>query len=297
MSGHHHHESSGAIGVAFLLNLSFTLLEIVGGVLTNSMAILSDALHDLGDSLSLGIAWYLERYAKKGPDVKFSFGYARFSLLGALINSVILITGSLFILYKAAFRILSPESVHPKGMMLLAIIGIAVNGLAVLKLKTGNSLNEKVVSWHLLEDVLGWAVVLVASIVLLFVDLPVIDPLLSVGITLYVLWNVYKNLKEILTVLLQGVPQNLSIEQMERLMLDKTEILDVYHTHIWSLEGEKHFISTHVVVADGSTRDDIVALKEALRQLMHANGIEHVTLEVEFECERKGGRFFCARIT
>ena len=187
--GHHHHHhshSSGNIKTAFFLNFGFTILEIIGGILTNSIAILSDALHDLGDSISLGIAWYLDNFSKKDSTSRYSYGYRRFSLLGALINSLVLIGGSLFILSEAIPRILNPEEAHAPGMIAFAILGVIVNGAAVLKLKDDKSMNAKVVAWHLMEDVLGWVAVLIVGITLLFVNLPVLDPILSILITLYV---------------------------------------------------------------------------------------------------------------
>lgn len=281
----HHHDGQKNIKVAFLLNISFTLLEIIGGLWTNSMAILSDSLHDLGDSLSLGISWYLEKYSQKGPDAKFSFGYARFSLLGALINSIILIVGTALILAESIPRILNPEAVNTSGMLILAILGIAMNGAAVLRLREGTTLNERVVLWHLMEDVLGWAVVLIVSIILMFINIPIIDPILSVLITIYVLVNVWKNLKEILYVLLQGVPKNLSIEEIEREIKAKVGVISIYHTHIWSLEGKKNLLSTHIIVKDDVKREEIIEIKQKVRELMLKKGIEHVTIEIEFESE------------
>ncbi|MBU5455007.1 cation diffusion facilitator family transporter [Caproiciproducens sp. MSJ-32] len=282
---HHHHGASSNIKVAFLLNFSFAILEIVGGFWTNSMGILSDALHDLGDSLSLGVAWFLEKYSEKGPDGKFSFGYSRFSLLGALINSLILVVGSILILKEAIPRIINPEPVNAKGMLLFAILGIAINGAAVLRLRKGTSLNEKVVSWHLMEDVLGWVVILIASIILLFVDIPIIDPILSLLTTIYVLYNVVKNLKEILNVFLQGVPGNFSIAEIEEEIAESTGALSVHHTHIWSLEGEKNMLSTHIVVKDDTKFQEIAYIKDQTRELLRKKGIEHVTIEIDFESE------------
>lgn len=281
----HRHDGHGNIKVAFLLNLAFTITEIIGGLWTNSLAILSDAVHDLGDSVSLGVAWYLEKYSQKGPDQKFSFGYARFSLLGALINSLVLVGGSVVILLRSVPRIFRPEAVDPKGMLILAILGIVINGMAVLRLKKGNSLNERVVSWHLLEDVLGWVVILIASIVLMFADIPILDPILSVLITIYILSNVAKNLKEILNVFLQGVPKDLSIDEIEQEIMESTGARSVHHTHIWSLEGEMNLLSTHIIVDDEMKRDEIIALKQNLRERMKSKGIEHVTIEVDFERE------------
>jgi cobalt-zinc-cadmium efflux system protein len=279
----HHNHTQGNIKIAFFLNLAFTLIEIIGGLLTNSMAILSDALHDLGDSLSLGFAWFLENYSKKKADHKFSYGYARFSILGALINSLVLFGGSLLILSKAIPRIFNPEAVHPQGMFVLAIFGIIINGVAVLKLKKGSSLNEKVVSWHLLEDVFGWIAILLTSIVLMFVDLPIIDPLLSIALTLYVLFNIIKNLKGVLNIMLEGVPEPYAIDDIEAIILDLAGIKSVHHTHIWSLSGEKIFLSTHVVIDKDTDYKSITQYKKKIRQVLMDENIEHATIEVDFE--------------
>ena len=284
-SHRHTHNSEKNIKIAFILNLIFTIAEITGGLWTNSMAILSDALHDFGDSLSLGLSWFLEKYAKKNPDKYYSFGYARFSLLGALINSFILIIGSIYIFSETIPRIFDPETVHPKGMFVFAIAGIIINGLAVIRLKTGQSMNEKVVSWHLLEDVLGWVAVLIVSTVLLFKDIPILDPLLSIGITLYVLTNVVKNIKDILRVFLQGVPTGISIDDIEKKVTQIQDIQSVHHTHIWSLEGENNLLSTHVVVKDGISKEKIIAVKSKVKSLMKKEKISHVTVEIEFESE------------
>ncbi len=199
--GHHHHHT-GNIKVAFWLNLTFCILEFAGGLFTNSVAILSDALHDLGDSFSLGLAWYFQKISQRKRDKLFSYGYKRFSLLGALINSMILLIGSVFIVREAIPRILHPETSNAQGMIIFALIGIAVNGAAVLRLKKGSSINERVISLHLIEDVLGWVAVLIAAVVMLFVDVPVLDPLLSLLITGYILYNVVKNLKQIICFLI-----------------------------------------------------------------------------------------------
>jgi len=288
MSGKHNHthNNSSNIPIAFALNLVFTILEIIGGLYTNSMAILSDALHDLGDSLSLGLAWFLENYSKKNPDKKFTFGYSRFSSLGALLNGLILIGGSIFILSEAIPRILNPEAVKPKGMLLFAIVGIIVNGFAAFKLSGGESLNEKVVRWHLLEDVLGWVAVFIVSIVLMFKDIPVLDPILSIAITLYVIYNVIKNLKDVLTVFLQGVPKDISIDETKEKITNIPNVKSVHHTHIWSLDGEKHLLSTHVIVDDLISKEKIIAVKNDIKSIMREENIGHVTVEIEYESEK-----------
>ncbi|MFW6294842.1 MAG: cation diffusion facilitator family transporter [Halanaerobium sp.] len=282
---HHSHHTTSNIKFAFFLNLIFTILEIIGGLWTNSMAILSDALHDFGDSISLGLSWFLESYSKKGADKKFTFGYSRFSLLGAMINGIVLFIGSFIILSEAVPRILNPQSVNASGMFMFAVVGIIFNGAAVLRLKKGDSINEKVVSLHLLEDVLGWTAVMIVSIVLMFKDIAVLDPILSITITLYVLFNVYKNLKEVFNLFLQGVPEDIDVDKIKNKMQENTEILEVHHIHVWSLKGERIFLSAHVMIDDSWCKEDIIKIKEKLKSLLKKEGIEHVTLEIEFENE------------
>lgn len=281
----HNHSDVSNIKLAFFLNFSFTIIEIIGGFLTNSMAILSDALHDLGDSLSLAISWYLENYSKKGADQDFSYGYSRFSLLGALINSTVLILGSVFILTKVIPRIFAPQAVYPEGMLYLSILGIIINGIAVLKLRGGSSLNKNVVSWHLLEDVLGWIAVLIVSIILMYKDIPILDPLLSLVINLYILYNVFKKLKKALDIFLQKVPEEIDISQLQQKIIDQSDALSVHHTHVWTLEGENNFLSTHVIIPDQFSKEDIINLKSQVKNLMAAEKIDHVTVEIEYENE------------
>lgn len=287
MADHHDHahQSTGDIRVAFFLNLGFTIVELIGGLWTNSTAIVADALHDLGDSLSLGLAWFLERYSNKGRDATFSYGYRRFSLLAALVNAMVLVTGSVFVLATAIPRILHPEPVNAVGMLGFAVAGIVVNGLAVLRVKKGKSLNAQVVTWHLLEDVLGWVAVLVVSIVLLFVDWYILDPTLSLLITAYVLYNVVGNLKKTLVLFLQGVPGTIEIEEVERRLQAVEGVLSTHHTHLWSLDGEHHVLTTHVVVEEQTTKETLLRIKRAVLAVGEELECEHTTVEMEYEDE------------
>ncbi len=286
MGSHHHHDhSTKNLKLAFLLNLGFTILEIIGGLWVNSVAILSDALHDLGDSFSLGISLYLDKKSKQGADKKYTFGYHRFSLLGALINSLVLIAGSAVIVSEAIKRIVTPAQSDALGMVIFAIIGVVVNGYAAWKVGEGKTLNERVVSWHLLEDVLGWASVLLVAIIMLFTDNPYLDPALSILITLYVLWNVLKRLRETLHLFLQGVPEDIHIEQLERQILAIDQVKSLHHTHIWSLEGEHHVFTTHVCLQDISSFAEVVETKASIKRILKQYPFTHYTLETELEEE------------
>ncbi|HDZ42254.1 MAG TPA: cation transporter [Bacteroidetes bacterium] len=273
------------ISLAFFLNLGFTIIEIIGGIYTNSVAIISDALHDFGDSVSLAVAWYLQKISSRGRDRYYTYGYRRFSLLGAVFISVMLIVGAVFIIKESITRLLSPDEVNARGMMYLAFLGIIVNGIAVLRLRKGRSMNEKAVYLHMLEDVLGWTAVLVVSIVMMFVDAPILDPLLSIGITIWVLYNVYKNLKKTFRILLQEVPENVNIERVQKELSKIAGISSIHDLHIWSLDGENNIITLHAVIPDNSSDGDQQKLKRAIRNICERLNIQHATIEFETEGE------------
>lgn len=285
MSHDHHHKENNNLKLAFFLNLFFTIIEIIGGFLSNSVAILSDAIHDLGDSFSLGLAWYLEKKSKQDPDLRYSFGYARFSLLGALINSLVLTVGSVFIIQEAIDRLMSPERADPNSMILFAILGVAVNGYAAWKMRSGKTLNEKVISWHLIEDVLGWAAILIAAIILKFKYIDWLDPTLSIVITLYILWGVIKRFRETMHLFLQGVPKDVDLAGLESKIKEVKGILSTHDTRIWSLEGEHHVFSTHIVVEKSLTMEQIILAKTNVKDILKSNGFELYTIETEIENE------------
>jgi cobalt-zinc-cadmium efflux system protein len=269
------------IKVALALNSIFVILEIVGGILTNSMAILSDALHDLGDSLSLGMAWYFQKLSGRRKDKTFSFGYKRFSLLGAVINSMVLLVGSTFILNETIPRLFNPQSPDVRGMFFLALLGIAVNGMAALRLRKGKSINEKVVSLHLWEDVLSWGAILIGSVVMLFSDLPVIDPILSVAITLFILFNVFRNLKKSFRVFLQGVPTDTDIEDIEKQVLSLPGVDSIHDMHIWSMDGQYNILTLHLVSKEIQDYKKIRNLKTQIKHFLKNLKIDHITIEVD----------------
>lgn len=286
MAHNHSHSTAGQnLKTAFFLNLAFTCLEIVGGMFVNSVAILSDALHDLGDSLSLGISWYLNKKSQKEATGNFTFGYSRFSLLGALINSLVLIAGSVYVVTAAVGRLIEPESSNAQGMVVFAMIGILVNGYAAWKLSGGKTLNERVVSWHLVEDVLGWVAVLIVAVVLLFKDIPYLDPALSLIITLYVLYNVVKRLKETFHIFLQGVPEGIDPEEIKLKILKVKNVLSLHHTHLWSLEGEHHVFTTHLKLGHIDKFEQILEVKQKVKHVLEEYPFSHYTIEVELEKE------------
>lgn len=287
MSHHHDHSrnSSSGLKIAFFLNAGFTALEIFGGLWTNSIAIITDALHDSGDCLSLGLAWYLQRLSAKGPDSRFTYGYGRFSTLGALITGLVLVVGLTFVCWNAIERLRQPQEVNAFGMLGLAVLGILFNGVAAWNLRGGHSLNEKVASWHLLEDTLGWGAVLIGSATMMVWNLPIIDPLLSILISVFILWNVVGNLKKVLSVLLQHAPASFNRAAFDASIAKVPGVVDSHHTHTWTLDGETHVLSMHLVMARDSQRDQIVAAKRRVHELLLKQDFEHVSIEVELEGE------------
>ncbi len=280
---HHHHTSDGNIKMAFWLNILFAIFELVGGFFTNSIAILSDALHDFGDALSLGVAWYLQHLSKKGRDAKFSYGYKRFSLLGALFISTVLILGSIAVLYHAILKLSNPGEPKAGYMIIIACVGLAINGIAALRVGKGHSLNEKAVMLHLLEDVLGWAAVLVVSIVMLFIHLPILDPILSIAISCWVLFNVIRTLKSTFKVLLQGVPSEINIKEIEEEVSKIEAIVSTHDLHLWSMDGESHVLTLHAVYDNEKINsvEELVMLKEEIRNKITHLGIQHATIEMD----------------
>lgn len=282
MHDHNHsHGSSERIGWAFFLNFTFTILEFIGGWLTNSTAIMADAVHDLGDTLSIGSAWVLDKLSGKQANNSFTYGYRRFSLLGALINGFVLVLGSIWVLSEAIPRLSNPEMPMVEGMLGLAVFGILVNGFAAYKLSKGETLNERVLNWHLLEDVLGWVAVFIVSVVLMFVELPILDPLLSIFFTLFILFNVVKNLVVTLRLFLQAVPDHLNRDEIEERLLAIPEVGAIHHLHLWSLDGEHNVLTAHLVMHREMAIDEIRELKLQVRSALSKYHLEHTTIEIE----------------
>ena len=277
--------STKNIRTAFFLNLAFAFVELIGGIITNSVAILSDAVHDFGDSISLAIAWALQKKSNKAKDDKYSYGYKRFSLLSSVILSGILLVGSILILVEAIGRLFNPQEVNAQGMLWLAILGIIVNGLAALSVKRGKTLNERAVFLHIMEDVLGWIGVLVISIVMIFVNLPILDPILSISITIWVLYNVYKNLKATFNILLQAFPKNVDVKKLTKEIEAIDNVISIHDLHIWTQDGNSHVMTLHIVA-----EKNYETIKLKVREMVKAYNIDHVTIELEDKyssCEEK----------
>ena len=266
--------------VAFILNLAFSVFEMIGGFFTGSVAIVSDAIHDIGDAASIGISYFLERKSKKQPDETYTYGYARYSVIGSVITTLILLFGSCVVIYNAVCRIVAPTQINYNGMIIFAVVGVAVNLAAAMFTRDGHSLNQKAVNLHMLEDVLGWVVVLIGAVVMRFTDFALIDPLMSIGVAVFILVNALRNLKEAVDLFLEKTPEHLHLQEIKAHIMELDGVLDVHHIHIWSMDGQSNFATMHVV-----TNADHHHIKHAIREELAEHGIGHVTLELEAEGE------------
>lgn len=262
--------------VAFILNLSFSIFEIIGGLFTGSVAIISDAVHDLGDAASIGISYFLEKKSKKQPDDTYTYGYARFSVIGSVITTLILLFGSVTVIYNAILRIKNPVPINYNGMIIFAVIGALVNFLAAYFTKDGDSLNQKAVNLHMLEDVMGWLVVLFGAIIMRFTDISIIDPALSIAVAVFIFINALNNLKEVLDLFLEKIPNNVSIDEIKEHITEIDGVISVHHIHIWSMDGNHNYATMHIVAEENSHK-----LKDEIRQELKEHGIGHATLEIE----------------
>lgn len=266
--------------IAFLLNLGFSVFELVGGILTGSVAILSDAVHDVGDATSIGASYFLEKKSKKQPDETYTYGYARYSVIGSMITTLILLLGSVLVVYNAVLRMLDPVPINYNGMILFAVVGVLINFCAAFFTREKGSLNQRAVNLHMLEDVLGWLVVLIGAVVMRFTDFALLDPILSIGVAVFIFVNAIKGIKEALDIFLEKTPHGVDVEEITHHVREIDGVIDVHHVHVWTMDGQSHFATMHVV-----TNGDAHAIKHSIREELSEHGVGHVTLELECEGE------------
>lgn len=267
--------------IAFLLNLIFSILEFIGGLLTNSVAIISDSIHDLGDALSIGISYLLERKSNKKPDNNHTYGYIKYSVIGSIITTVILLVGSSFVIYESIKRLMNPVEVNYDGMIIFAIFGVIINFIATYVTREGNSLNQKAVNLHMLEDVLGWVIVLIGAIFIKFTGNYLIDPILSILVAAFIFISAIRNLKDIIDVFLEVTPKNINIDELKKHLLKIEGVEDIHHIHVRSIDGFNNFATLHVV-----TKKYDEKLKNKVREELEEHGICHSTIEIELNNEK-----------
>lgn len=273
-------KSERNILIAFILNLAFSVFEFIGGILTGSTAIASDAVHDAGDAASIGVSYFLEKKSKRQPDEKYTYGYAGYSAAGSFITTLVLLAGAFIMIYNAAGKIISPTEIDYDGMIIFAVFGACVNFAAALFTREGGSLNQRAVNLHMLEDVLGWICVLAGAVVMHFTDFALLDPIMSIGVSAFIIINAVKNLKETACIFLEKAPRGIDVAEIREHIGALSGVLDVHHVHIWSIDGQRHCATMHIVV-DGEPS----AIKENIRRELNKHGIFHVTIETEADTE------------
>lgn len=268
------------IFIAFILNFIFSIIELIGGIFTGSIAIISDAIHDFGDAISIALAYLFEKKSKKQPDKNYTYGYARYSVLGGCITIAILFIGSISVIYNAIQRFINPVEIHYDGMLILAIIGFIVNLLATYFTHGGNSINQKAVNLHMLEDVLGWVVILIGALIMRFTNFDFLDPILSILVAVFILINSIKSFKEILDIFLIKTPKNIDLTTLKSHILKIEGVLDVHHVHLWTIDGERVYATLHVVFNEYNYQ-----IKKAIKEELHEHGVAHSTIEIETKNE------------
>lgn len=277
------------IFTAFILNFFFSIFELIGGFLTGSVAIASDAIHDFGDALSIGISYFLEKVSNKKPNKKYTYGYLRFSVLGGFITTVILLVSSIIVIYSAILKFINPTPINYDGMLIFALIGFIVNVIAGYFTHGGHSINQKAVNLHMLEDALGWLIVLVGALVIKFTNLYIIDPILSIILAVFIIVNAIKNLKEIANVFLIKTPKNVDIDCILEHLKGVDGVIDVHHLHVWTLDGEVNLATVHIVAKEYDAN-----IKNTVKEEFIEHGINHVT--IEFETSNEACNSSCCNI-
>lgn len=285
---HHHHTASKGLTVAFWLNASFTLIELIGGLYANSTAILTDAVHDLGDTIAIGSGVWLERISKRGRSQTYSYGYKRFSLLSAVILSVFLLVGSAFMLTKSVMDFFGEKEVRSDVMIYLAILGIAVNGVAfwnIYRKEKSHGHNTRVIMLHLLEDVLGWIAVLIGGILIYLTGWNWIDPLLSCIIALFIIWRAFPNLVKTIRIFLQAVPDSIPLDTIRTELLEMENVMAIHDLHAWTMDGNHHVVSVHLVV-NTELLSDTTTIRRKVNALFTRYDIDHITVQFEQQDHR-----------
>ena len=266
--------------ITFILNLLFSVFEFIGCILTGSIAITSDAVHDMCDAVSIGFSYFFEMKSRKKPDEIYTYGYARYSVIGGFVTTLILVVSSVLIIWNSANRIINPSEINYNGMIIFAVVGVLVNTCAAIFTRGKESLNQKAVNLHMIEDVLGWVVVLIGSVVMKFTDFVAIDAIMSVGVSLFIHVNAILHLKKILVIFLDKIPDDVDIKEIRTCLCGVEEVLDVHHIHIRSVDGQNNYASLHVV-----TDAEPYLVKEKVRRALGEKGIGHVTIEIEKSAE------------
>ena len=266
------------VWIAFFLNLSYAIVEFIAGGIFGSSAVLADSVHDLGDAIAIGISAFLETISNREEDRRYTLGYKRFSLLGALVTSVILIIGSILVILENITKIFNPQPVNDEGILWLGIIAVSTNVLASLVVRKGKTKNESILSLHFLEDTLGWLAVILMAIILRFTDWYILDSLLSLVISIFILTKVIPRFWSALKIFLEAVPEGAEAGNLEKDLETLTNVKSVNQLSIWSMDGLENNAIIHICIKDW---EKIMETKEAVRQFLEERGVQNITIEVD----------------
>ena len=266
------------VWVAFFLNLSYAIVEFIAGGIFGSSAVLADSVHDLGDAIAIGISAFLETISNREEDRQYTLGYKRFSLLGALVTAVILITGSILVILENITKLFNPQLVNDEGILWLGIIAVSINLLASLVVRKGKTKNESILSLHFLEDTLGWLAVILMAIILRFTDWYILDPLLSLVISIFILTKAIPRFWSALKIFLDAVPEGVETGNLEKDLEALVNVKSVNQLSIWSMDGLENNAIIHLCLEDW---EQMMETKNQVRQLLEERGIQNITIEVD----------------
>ncbi len=270
------------VWVAFFLNLSYAIVEFIAGGIFGSSAVLADSVHDLGDAIAIGISAFLETISNREEDRQYTLGYKRFSLLGALVTAVILITGSILVILENIAKIFHPQSVNDEGIFWLGIIAITINVLASLVIRKGQTKNESILSLHFLEDTLGWVAVILMAIVLRFTDWYILDPLLSIAISFFILSKALPRFWSTLKIFLDAVPEGVDIQKIKTDLAELDHVASINQLNLWTMDGLEKNAIVHVCLKE---MEHMETCKESIRIFLKDCGFQNITIEVDADLE------------
>ena len=267
-----------AIWLAFFLNLTYAIVEFIAGGVFGSSAVLADSVHDLGDAIAIGISAFLETISNREEDNQYSLGYKRFSLLGALVTAIILMTGSVLVILENVTKILNPQPVNDEGILWLGIIAITINVLASLVVSKGKTKNESILSLHFLEDTLGWVAVILMAIILRFTDWYILDPLLSLVISFFILSKALPRFWSTVKIFLDAVPEGINIKQVKSGLERLDNVASLNQLNLWTMDGLEKNAIVHICLEDW---EEMTETKNQVRQLLEERGVQNITIEVD----------------
>ncbi len=266
------------VWLAFFLNLSYAIVEFIAGGIFGSSAVLADSIHDLGDAIAIGISAFLETISNREEDSHYTLGYKRFSLLGALVTAVILMTGSVLVILGNITKLFHPQPVNDEGILWLGIIAVSINVLASLVVRKGKTKNESILSLHFLEDTLGWVAVILMAIVLRFTDWYILDPLLSLVISIFILSKAIPRFWSTLKIFLDAVPEGVDIKQVKSDLEQLDHVASLNQLNLWTMDGLEKNAIVHVCLKE---IEQMELCKESIRRKLKDCGFQNITIEID----------------